>query len=360
MKKVFVILSVIFIVGLAIMLGFKKNGDDSGQLKFIKVKKGDISEKALAIGTIEPEKEIKVKSIVSGIIEKVYFKIGDFVKKGEPLFKISPTPTPLEYAEAKRQMEISEVNLNKIKRERDRKLKLYKSEIISASDMDNVESQYKEAILRYKIATEKFKLLEEGKIKLYNKNINSIIKAPISGIVLSQNVYEGDPVVPLTSYQPGTELCSMADMKNMLFKGTVDEIDVGKLSVGMKAKIKIGALPDVSIEGILERISPKAKKDGNSTLFDIEILIKKREEKVLRSGYSATAHIKIKEKKGAFLIPERLVIFENDKKFVEIMKNGKPSKKEIKTGLSDGLNIEVIEGLKIGEKIVERPPEDIK
>jgi len=360
MKKVLVILSVIFIVGLAIVLGFKKNGENSKQLKLVEVKKGNISEKALAIGTIEPKKEIKVKSIVSGIVEKVYFKIGDYIKKGDPLFKISPTPTPLEYAEAKRQMEISEVSLNKIKRERDRKLKLYKSEIISASEMDNIESQYKEEILRYKIAMEKFKLLEKGKIKLYNKNINSIIKSPISGIVLSQNVYEGEPVVPLTSYQPGTELCSMADMRSMLFKGTVDEIDVGKLSTGMKAEIEIGALPDVSIEGILERISPRAKKDGNSTLFDIEILIVRQGGKVLRSGYSATAHIKIKEKKGVLLIPERLVIFENNKKFVEMMKDGKPIKKEIKTGLSDGLNIEVREGLKIGEKIVERPPKDIK
>jgi HlyD family secretion protein len=210
------------------------------------------------------------------------------------------------------------------------------------------------------MAMEKFELLEKGRIKLVDKNIDSIVKSPISGIILSQDVYRGDPVVPLTNFQPGTELCAMADMKQMLFKGTVDEIDVGKLSPGMIADIQVGALPETKVTGKLERISPKARKDGNSTLFDIEIVILQVSGKPMRAGYSATANVKIREKKEVIVIPERLLTFEKDKRFVEIKEGEKIIKKEIKTGLSDGLNIEVIEGVVEGDQLVERPPRDLE
>jgi HlyD family secretion protein len=152
----------------------------------------------------------------------------------------------------------------------------------------------------------------------------------------------------------------MADMGTILFKGTVDEIDVGKLESGMPAEIKVGALPDTSVAGKLLRISPKAKKDGNATLFDIEVAILDSAGKTLRAGYSATAYVKIREHKNVLVIPERLVTFEKDKRYVEVKDGEAINKKEIKTGLSDSLNIEVTEGLKEGQEVVERPPREIK
>ena len=166
-------------------------------------------------------------------------------------------------------------------------------------------------------------------------------------------------MVPLTNFQPGTELCAMADMGKMLFKGTVDEIDVGKLIPGMIAEIHIGALPDTQIEGKLVRISPKARKDGNATLFDIEVEVAKTTGQMLRAGYSATCYVKIREKKDVLIIPERLVTFDEDKRYVEIKEGESIRKVEIKTGLSDSLNIEVTEGLSEGQQVVERPPREI-
>ncbi len=226
--------------------------------------------------------------------------------------------------------------------------------------MESTQNQYDGNRLRYSIASERFELLEKGRIKMANREIDSLIKSPISGILLSQSVFQGDPVVPLTNYQPGTEICSLADMGKLLFKGTVDEIDVGKLEPLMKADIQIGALPDTRIEGILERIFPKAKKEGNATLFDIEVSITAVQGKGLRAGYSATAYLKIRERKKVLLLPERLLLFENGKKLVEIKKGDAIEKKEISTGLSDGLNVEILQGLKEGETVVERPPREIK
>jgi HlyD family secretion protein len=335
-------------------------GQKKVETKLVAASRGDIQEKALAVGTIEPEKEIKVKSTIPGIVAEVLFKVGDKIKEGAPLFKISPNPTPLEYVESRRAMELSEVTMLKIKSDWTRQLELYKGNLISKSEMDATEGGYREAELRYRTSAERFELLEKGRIRMSNRDINSLINSPISGIVLSQSVFQGDPVVPLTNFQPGTEMCSLADMASLLFKGTVDEIDVGKIADGMAAEIQIGALPDAKIPGHVDRIFPKAKKEGNATLFDIWILIKEAPGVTLRAGFSATASIKIRERKQVVLLPERLVLFEDGKKLVEVPDGEKTKKVEVHTGLSDGLNIEILDGLKEGDKVVERPPREIK
>jgi HlyD family secretion protein len=340
-------------------------GKKKEETKFVSATRGDIREKALAVGTIEPEQEIKVKSTIPGIVADVLFKVGDAVKEGAPLFKISPNPTPLEYVEARRSMELAEVTMQKLKNDWTRQLELFRGNLISRSEMDATEGSYREAELRYRTAAERFELLEKGRIRMSNRDIDSLLKSPISGIVLSQNVFQGDPVVPLTNFQPGTELCSLADMASLLFKGTVDEIDVGKIAEGMEAEIQIGALPDAKIAGRVDRIFPKAKKEGNATLFDIWVTLREAPGLTLRAGFSATASIQIRERKQVVLIPERLVVFEDGKKFVEVPESGgkgeqKTRKVEIQTGLSDALNIEVVSGLKEGDKVVEKPPREIK
>jgi len=360
MKKIlFIVLGAIVVIAALIFIFGSKNGDTQ-DYKLVTVQKGAIVEKALAVGTIEPAKEIKVKSAISGIVSNVFFEIGDIVEKGSPLFKVSPNPTPLEYAEARRGMEIAEITMKQIAKEQARLNSLYTDQIIPHSEMEAMESRYKESSLRYKIAMERFKLLEDGNVKVSEKKIDSIIRSPITGVVLSQDVYVGDPVVPLTNYQPGTELCAMADMGSMMFKGTVDEIDVGKLEPGMPVEINIGARPDTKMSGNLKRISPKAKKEGNATLFDIEAFVSNITGKMLRAGYSATAYVRIREKKDVLVLPERLVKFEDGKRFVEVKEGGSIKKIEIKTGLSDSINIEVTEGLKKGRQVVERPPAEIK
>lgn len=335
-------------------------GKKKVETKLVAASRGDIREKALAVGTMEPEQEIKVKSTIPGIVAEVLYKVGDAVKAGVPLFKIAPNPTPLEYVESRRSMELAEVTMQKVKNDWTRQLELYRGNLISKSEMDATEGSYREAELRYRTSAERFELLEKGRIRISNRDIDSLIKSPISGIVLSQSVFQGDPVVPLTNFQPGTELCSLADMASLLFKGTVDEIDVGKITEGMDAEIQIGALPDTKILGRVDRIFPKAKKEGNATLFDIWIVIKEAAGVTLRAGFSATASIQIRERKQVVLIPERLVVFEDGKRFVEVPDGEKTKKIEIQTGLSDGLNIEILSGLKEGEKVVEKPPREIK
>ena len=167
-------------------------GHKKVETKLVAAARGDIREKALAVGTIEPEKEIKVKSTIPGIVAEVLFKVGDAVKVGAPLFEISPNPTPIEYVEARRAMELAEVTMQKLKSDWARQLELYRSNLISKSEMEATEGLYKEAELRHRTSSERLELLEKGRIRMSNRDIDSLIKSPISGIILSQSVFQGD------------------------------------------------------------------------------------------------------------------------------------------------------------------------
>jgi len=214
--------------------------------------------------------------------------------------------------------------------------------------------------LRLKLATEKLSLIQSGATTIADLKVDNVIKAPISGTVLSLLVEEGDPIVPLTSYQAGTELMTIAQMDNLLFKGNVDEIDVGKLVEGMEVEIEIGALPNQKVTGFLRKVSPKAHQDEGSTLFEVEIAIGGVGDSFLRAGYSANADIIITKKENIILVPERLVHIEDSAATVEVQDtSGVITSRDVTTGLSDGIKIEIVEGVDEGELLVERPPREI-
>jgi HlyD family secretion protein len=350
---VLVAAALFFIVG-------SKDGSDKGLLK-VKVTKGNIIDKALAVGTIEPENEISVKSKVSGVVNKIFADAGTYVKAGQPLLEVRPDPTPLELADAKRSVELAQVEVDNMRKEKSRQETLVQKQLISTREYEEFIKRFDESELRLKIAKEKLALLESGRIKIGDKNIESIVKAPIDGFVLSKTVEVGDPVTPLTSYQEGTVLMKMANMERLIFKGTVDEIDVGKLKEGMEAEIKVGALPTDTVRGVLTKISLKAEKKEQATVFPIEIAIPKSNKVTLRAGYSANANIIIQRKQNVLTIPERVVTFRNDSAFVKIaLGPERAEERSIKTGLSDAINIEVVHGLAEGDSVEEKPVKKIE
>ena len=350
---------VIVAATLVIISGSKKNGE--AVLPKVKVTRSTIIDKALAVGTIEPENEISIKSKVSGAVSRIFADAGTYVKAGQSLLEVRPDPTPLELAEAKRGVELAQVELDNVVKDRVRQESLLKKQLISTKEFEEFERRYDGADLHLKIARERLALLEKGRVTIGTTSIESIIKAPIDGYVLSKTVEVGDPVTPLTSYQEGTVLMKLANMEHLLFKGTVDEIDVGRLKEGMEVEIRVGALPAEKVKGVLKKISLKAEKKDNATVFPIEISIPKSGSAVLRAGYSANANVIIQKKDSVLTIPERVVTFRNDSAFVNVP--GGPDREEeraIKTGLSDAINIEVVAGLNEGDDVNEKPVKKIE
>ncbi len=360
-KTIFWIAGVVVVVLLIIVgaMGKGKN-KDTGQ-KTVIVQKTDIIDKALAVGSIEPINEIAVKSKVSGVVGKMYVQVGDYVQRGDILLEVNPDPTPLELASAKRNVERVTIELETLKRELARKKELLDKGLLSDQEYENLKQQYEQAELSKKVAQESLDLIETGKVKIADTNIETVVKAPITGFILEKNVNLGDPVVPLTSYQAGTELMKMANMENLIFKGTVDEIDVGKIKEGLEADLQVGALPGKKVTGKVYLISLKARKQDNTTVFPIEIVIEETDNAVLRAGFSANAHIIIAKKDSVLAIPERVVTFRNDSAFVMLPSpdGAEPKEQYIQTGLSDAVTIEIISGLQEGQEILEKKVKEI-
>jgi len=359
-KKVVLILTLVIIIAAVLFFAINGSAKKENGFKTVACKRGEIIDKALAVGTIIPRNEIAVKSKISGIVKKLYVEVNQKVKIGEPLLDIAPDPTPLEFAEAKRQAEINQVMYDNARREMDRLQTLKDKNLVADQEYESAKSKCDEMDLRLSLTKEKLALIENGQTTIASRVIENVIKSPFEGTVLARFVDVGDPVVPLTSYQAGTELMTLADMNDLMFQGTVDEIDVGKLFQGMTVELKIGALPKDKVTGTLTRISPKAYKQEGATVFDVEMDLDDVTGTNLRAGYSANADIIILKKDSILLVPERLVTMVGDSSFVEVQDSlGAISKLPVKTGLSDGLSIEIVEGLAEGALVVERPPREI-
>ena len=361
-KKRFIWIGVVIVL-VAVVAGVVKSKsgkqDENGR-RTVKVERKTIIEKALAVGAIEPLNEIAVKSKVSGVVGKMFVESGDYVEKGVIVVEVRPDPTPLELVQAKRNVEMAAIEMETLKKEIARNRTMRDKGLVSDQEFEMLQQQFDEASLRYQINKEQLELIEKGKVRIAGTDIETVVKAPISGFILEKLVNIGDPVVPLTSYQPGTPLLRMADMKYLLFKGTVDEIDVGKICEGMTCELQIGALPGKIVKGVVKLISLKAQKEDNTTVFPIEINITDTGDAVLRAGYSANASIIIAQRDSVLSIPERVVTFRNDSAFVHIPK-GEQDKEEvfIKTGLSDAITIEVLSGLEEGQEVLEKEVREI-
>lgn len=360
-KKIIWIIGIVLVILAIVSLLVTKSGNkENTDIKTVKVERRNIVDMALAVGTIDPETEIAIKSKISGVVKRLFVEAGSYVREGDPLVEIKPDPTPLELAEAKRNVEMAQISLDNTFREYERLRQLQEKGLISAQDYEVAEQAYQEAKLRKEMASERLALIEKGKIRIANTNIETIIRSPLNGFILEKLIDVGDPIVPLTSYQAGTEIFTMADMNNLIFKGTVDEIDVGKLKENMVADIQVGALPGTPVTGSLTKISLKAQKQDNSTVFPVEIRIDKSDHVVLRAGYSANANIIIQKQDSVLTVPERVVTFRNDSAFVSIPKeDGTSDEIFIETGMSDAIYVEVTSGLKEGQDVMEKKIKEI-
>jgi len=362
-----------WLIGIAIILTVAVGGivisrsvsadDQSKGPKTVEVKLGTLVDRALATGEIVPRHEIDVKSKISGTVARLFVDEGDRIKVGAPLLEVQPNPTPLEYAQKKRTLEMRSLVENQRQADLARVQGLLDQGMASQADYDAAREASEQATLGRQMAEEELAILDKGKTVVAGRAVESIITSPVSGHILKQHVDMGDPVVPLTSYQPGTELMTIADMDDLLLRGTVDEIDVGKIEEGMPVEIKVGALPEQTVTGTLHRIALKSHKNDNATVFDVEIgNLTSSDNVYLRAGYSANADIIIKRVADVPVLPERVIVFRNDSTLVRLpgTAEGETIEHLVELGMSDGITVEIASGLALGEQVLEPETREIK
>ena len=353
------VLAIIAVAFFAVFKGLV--GKEKSDIRWVEVTRGAIERQAVGTGTIGPEFEVEVKPQISGIISEVFKRMGEKVRVGDPLVKVKPNPTPFDSVSAKRSVEAAKLGEERAVEFRDKENLLAKimSVLMGKKEM---QRQYEQARLGRVRAEEQRDLLEQGKVIMDDEVIDSVVTSPIDGYILERRVNIGDPVEALGSRTGGTVLCVLADMDTLVFRGTVDEIDVGHLKEGMEARIQVGALPECLLKGTLDEISLKAQQRDNATVFEVRLSFERPEDVVLRAGYSATASILVQKKDNIQLLPERVIERRKAEAFVRVMKDptGSGETRQIETGLSDGLMTEIISGLDEGERVLERTYEEIE
>ena len=314
--------------------------------------KTSIVRKTVATGSVIPRKEIEIKPQVSGIVEEIFVEAGKKVRQGDVIARIRIIPDLVNLNNAEARLERAKIALDDAKINYDRQEKLFKENVIAASEFQPAQLSYKNARQEVDAAEANLELIREGVNKKSGKTTNTLIRSTIEGMVLDVPVKAGSSVIEPNNFNAGTTIASVADVGDMIFQGKVDETEVGKIKSGMDLLMTIGAIENDTFHATLKNISPKGVLENGAVQFEIKADVVLKEGQFIRAGYSANADIVLDRRNDVLAVKESDLIFQGDTAYVEVeTAPQKFEKRQVKTGLSDGINIEVLSGLTIKDKI---------
>lgn len=362
MKKIvkigLVLLFVLVVVG-ALAYMYKTSTKELDKFETTEVEVRDISIKAVATGSVKPREVIEIKPNISGVITEIHVKEGDVVQQGALIATLKVIPNLNSLNAAQQQISSAQITLNNEKIQYNRTQSLYEQGVVPKQEYDNALAKYQMAQQSIKEAQSNYKLAQSGVAPGLEKYANTQIRATISGMLLSIPVEIGNTVQEINNFSVGTTIATMADVKQMIFEGKVDEADVGKLKENMPLTITIGALPDDKFSGILNFISPSGVETNGIVEFEIKADVTLKDDIFLRANYSANAEVNLAEAKNVLTLESAHIRYDDDgKAFVEVLKPGTEEydqpvylKKLIVTGLTDGVYTEIKSGINKGDKV---------
>ncbi len=315
---------------------------------------GSIEKNTVATGKVEPRNEILIKPQMSGIISEVHKEAGDIVKAGDIIATIQVVPDMVNLSGAESRVERAQLASNQSTSNYERDRKLYDNGVISREEFEKVELQYKNDREELRAANDNLSLVRTGITKSSAQTSNTLVRSTVNGTILDIPIKAGNSVIQTNNFNDGTTVASVADLGDMIFVGKIDETEVGRLAPGMPIDITIGAIQDRTIPAVLEYISPKGVEESGAILFEMKAALEIPDDLFIRAGYSANADIILDRSVDVLTIPESSLEFSGDSSFVYIVKSEEPQefeKRHVSIGLSDGINIEVKEGLKENDKI---------
>jgi len=349
MKKVakifgFTLLAAVFIGTLVFL--YKKSQTKPVVYEIQKAKVSNIVKKTVATGSVIPRKEIEIKPQVSGIVEEIFILAGQRIRKGDVIARVKIIPDMVNLNNAESRVNRAKLNLEDAKIAFERQTALFEKQVISKEEYQKANLLINSAKEEAEAADNNLELIRKGVTKNSATTTNTLIRSTIDGMVLDVPVKEGFSVIQANTFNAGTTIGIVADMNDMIFQGKVDETEVGKIKEGMNIELTIGAIEKEKFTATLKYIAPKGLIDNGAIQFDIKADVKLSKNQFLRSGYSANANIVLDRRDSVLAIPEGLLKFSKDTAFVEVESlPQKFEKKIVKTGVSDGINIEILSGI---------------
>ena len=322
--------------------------------EIVSVSIGNIDKKTVATGKVDPRNEILIKPQMSGIIAAVYKEAGDIVKAGDVIAKIKVIPDMVSLNSAESRVSRAQISYDQSKKNNDRDAKLFADKVISKEEFEKTQLQYNNDKEELKAAKDNLSLTRDGISTNSAAISNTLVRSTINGTILDVPIKVGYSVIQSNNFNDGTTIATVANMNDMLFVGKLDETEVGRIKVGMPMDITIGALQDQKLQAKLEYVSPKGKEESGAIMFEMKAAVKVPKDVFVRAGYSANAEIVFSKSDRVITIPESCIEFGGDTAFVYVMTKKDPQtfvKKQVKIGLSDGVKIEVKNGLTLKDKI---------
>ncbi|MBU2650234.1 MAG: efflux RND transporter periplasmic adaptor subunit [Bacteroidetes bacterium] len=350
--KIFALVVILGIFGYTIFYLYGKSKDKPVIYETSQAEVRNIIKKTVATGSVVPRKEIEIKPKVSGIIDEIFIEPGKQIHKGDIIARITIIPNMVNLNNAQSRVNQAKINVNDAERNYKRQKELFEQGVVPKADYEAVEVLYNSAREELKAAENNLQLIEEGQTKDSGNTTNTLVRSTIDGMILDVPVEEGNSVIESNTFNDGTTIATVADMGEMIFEGKIDETEVGKIREGMPLILSIGALEDVTFDAILEHISPKGVEENGAIQFEIKADVKLREDYFIRAGYSANADIVLDRADSVLSIPESLLQFEKDTAFVEIETQPQVfEKKTVELGLSDGIFVEIKNGINKEDRI---------
>jgi HlyD family secretion protein len=321
-----------------------------------KPKVASIIKKAVATGSVVPRQEVEIKPRVSGIVEEIAVEPGQLIKAGQLIARIRLVPDMVNLNNAHNRLARAQIAADNAQREYERNKSLREGGMVSVAEFQQIETAHQNAQAELEAARDNLDLIQRGTSRSSGSASNTMVRSTISGMVLEVPVEVGHSVIETNTFNAGTTIATIADMEDMIFEGRVDESEVGKLKPGMTLLLTIGAVEDQQLEATLEHIAPKGVEEEGAIQFQIRAALKPQQSVLIRANYSANADIVLDRRDSVLAINESLLQFDGDKKFVEVEVGPQQfERREIQTGLSDGIQIEVVSGLKNSDKIKGQP-----
>jgi len=348
MKKIFYTLITLIIlavfIGTAVFL-YQKSQEKPVIFETATAFTADIVKKTVATGSIKPREEIEIKPQVSGVVDKLFVEAGDLVEKGDLIARIQLIPDMEHLSAAESRLESAHINLKNAKLDYERQKKLYDDGLIGELAFNKFLLSYELQQEEVSAATETVDLIKEGASKK-SGNIANLVRSTVAGMVLVVPVREGTFVTETNTFNQGTTIANVANMQDLIFEGRLDESEIGKVKEGMALILNVGAIPGQSFNANLEYVSPKGMDDQGTIKFEIKAAVAVQDGRFLRAGYSANADIVLDHRDQVLVVNEGNLITEDGKTFVEVETGPQVfERREVETGLSDGINIEVLGGI---------------
>lgn len=314
----------------------------------------DLQKTTIVTGKIEPRDEVSIKPQISGIITELYKEAGETVSKNEVIAKVKVIPDMGNLSSAENRVHLANLSFKQAQTDFERMKRLFAEKVISPEEYEKAELSFKQAKAEKSNAEDALNIVRDG-ISLSNASMSTtLIRSTIDGLILDIPVKVGNSVILSNSFNDGTTIATVADMSDLIFKGKIDETEVGRIHEGMPVDITVGAIPDLHLSAVLEYISPKGVEENGANQFEVKAAITLPSDVTIRSGYSANAEIVLDKVDAAVTIPESSLEFSGDSVFVHILTDSIKqtySRQQVETGISDGVNIEIKKGVKTNDKV---------